>query len=79
VLQSLDAVSNQQGDGAKDQECNRVLFPVLLLRGIHAAEFVYAPFDWPKEARQRLPVAFQNPKHVDAQRFGYGQDNHRKK
>ena len=41
-------------------------FPILLLFGIDPAEPINQPLNRPKEARQRLPVAFEDTKHIDA-------------
>jgi hypothetical protein len=42
----------------------------LLLFGVDTTEAVNQPLDRPEEARQRLPVAFEDTKHVDANRLG---------
>src|SRR5262249_45721993 len=79
LLQALDCVCNQQRDGAENQQLERVGFPVLALPRVDAAEPVEQPFDRPEKARQRLPVAFEDAEHVDAERLCDRQDKRREK
>ena len=51
-----------------------VLFPILLLFGIDTTEAINQPLDRPEEARQRLPVALEDTKHVDADGLGYSKN-----
>src|SRR5689334_11208351 len=78
LLQTLDAVSDEQGKEAESENGQSVLLRILLLAGIHAAKLVDQSLDGSKHTGQRLPVAFENAKHVRAQRFGERANNRHK-
>ena len=75
MLQPLDGVGHEQRDGAEEKHRKRVLLPILLLFGIDTAEAINQPLDRPEEARQRLAVALENTKHIDADGLGYSKYN----
>ena len=77
MLQSRDAVCDQQPQGAEDEQRQGVLIPALLGSRIDAAQAIEAALDGSEQPRQRLPVTFEDAEHIDAQRLRQ-RENHRR-
>src|SRR6185312_16985301 len=79
LLQTFDAIGDEQSDRAKDQHAQSVLFPVLLDLGIHAAKLIEQSLYRSEQPRQRFLISFEDPKHIQAEGLRYGENEQREK
>ena len=71
VLQPQDGIGEQAAHKTEQQHGQRVLFPIVLLAGIHAHQAISEPFQWSQHGVKPCPtVGIKHPHEIKPHRLG---------